>query len=230
MVSLLKSVAASNSSVLCTIHQPSSEVFLLFDMVIFMKDGMVLYHGDIDGLLPHFSKFDYHCPVNYNPSDYVMRLCQTVDNEILEKGMLLTDCQHHSKEEKNKQDDFVETDFELVKAPFTKQLYHLCKREARNIRRDRSALFVRFGMTIFLNFLYGLVFLNAGGKDDSDPNNLNAHFGAIVFVLVSSMYGPANAVIYSFPAERPVFIREYATGTCKYLKSTICVVLILNFS
>jgi ABC-type multidrug transport system ATPase subunit len=74
MVQLLKSVSESNSAVLCTIHQPSSEVFFLFDILIFLKGGRVLYQGSPKDVVPHLSRLGYNCPVNYNPSDYIMFL------------------------------------------------------------------------------------------------------------------------------------------------------------
>jgi ABC-type multidrug transport system ATPase subunit len=88
MVKLLKAVAQSNAAVLCTIHQPSSEVFLLFDLVIFMVDGLVFYQGPVEGITPYFSRFGYDCPSNYNPSDFVMHLSQTESMEVMEqKGL-----------------------------------------------------------------------------------------------------------------------------------------------
>lgn len=83
-----QAVAASGAAVLCTIHQPSSEVFQLFDLVIFMKDGLIFYQGKVSDIGPHFSRFGYDCPVNYNPSDFVMHLSQTESHSVLqEKGM-----------------------------------------------------------------------------------------------------------------------------------------------
>jgi len=64
-----------------------------------------------------------------------------------------------------------------------------------------------------MNILFGLVFLNAGNRDDSNPTNFNTHFGALVMVTISSMFGPSQAVMLAFPFERPMFMREYATGT-----------------
>ena len=40
----------------------------------------------------------------------------------------------------------------------------------------------RFGATIFLNILFGLIFLNAGGKDDSNPTNFSRYFVWVVCV------------------------------------------------
>ena len=66
--------------------------------------------------------------------------------------------------------------------------------------------------------MIGLIFLNAGARDDSDDSNHTAHFGAIMAVLVFSMFGPAQSIIVAFPYERPIFMREYATGTCTFLQ------------
>jgi len=59
MVALLRTVAAANAVCLCTIHQPSSEVFDLFDQVIFMKDGKVFYHGAVRELTAYFRGYGY---------------------------------------------------------------------------------------------------------------------------------------------------------------------------
>ena len=85
---VFQAVAASGAAVLCTIHQPSSEVFQLFDLVIFMKDGLIFYQGPVSEITPHFSRFGYDCPTNYNPSDFVMHLSQTESQSVLQtKGM-----------------------------------------------------------------------------------------------------------------------------------------------
>lgn len=65
------------------------------------------------------------------------------------------------------------------------------------------------------SLIFGLIFLNAGNRDDSNESNFYSHFGAITMVLISAMFGPAQSVMLAFPFERPMFLREYATGTCK---------------
>ena len=45
IVEYLNILARDGMTVLCTIHQPSSEVFALFDQVIFMKEGRIFYQG-----------------------------------------------------------------------------------------------------------------------------------------------------------------------------------------
>jgi hypothetical protein len=40
---------------------------------------------------------------------------------------------------------------------------------------------------------------------------LNSHFGAMVMILMMSMFGTAMPTLLSFPEERPVFLREFST-------------------
>jgi ABC-type multidrug transport system ATPase subunit len=219
MIQLLKKLAAESTAVLCTIHQPSSEVFELFDTAIFMKDGMIFYHGPVPDITRYFSSFDYHCPANYNPSDYVMFLTQTVSSEVISsKGMFLSSASQPKvvPATDDKSTGAAATEFSpKIQSAFLKQLYYLSTRELQNVVRDKQALGTRFGTSIFLSLLFGLIFLNAGGKDDSDPDNFNSHFGAVTLVLISAMMGATQPVMLAFPFERPMFMREYATGTCK---------------
>jgi len=237
-VMLLKKVAVdTNIPVLCTIHQPSSEVFFLFDNVIFMKDGFIFYAGPVTGISSHFLKCGFSCPPNYNPSDFIMFVSQTETVENLRgKGALMeTAPEDFSLEaaEGSPESSFQAADKVVVaKAGILKQLYFLSKRELISTRRDTAALGARFGITIFLNLLYGLIFYNAGGKDDSDPTNFNTHFGSITMIAISSMFGSAQPVMLMFPFERPMFLREYSTGTYScvaYFLSKIVMELPMTF-
>uniref|UniRef100_A0A7S1FPV2 ABC-2 type transporter transmembrane domain-containing protein n=1 Tax=Corethron hystrix TaxID=216773 RepID=A0A7S1FPV2_9STRA len=63
-----------------------------------------------------------------------------------------------------------------------------------------------------------------------------ASFGAIANLLISTMFGVANASLMEFPKDRPVFLREYSTNHYAVLpyflaKFTLeCVVVLLQVS
>jgi len=109
--------------------------------------------------------------------------------------------------------DMVEDQDVAIEASFGLQLYMLAGRDFTNVKRDVGALIGRFGVTAFLNLLFGLIFFKAGSGDDGDMNDFNAHFGAVTMVSISSMFGTAQPTLLSFPFERPMFLREYSTGT-----------------
>ena len=54
-VKLFSAIAKRNAVVLCTIHQPASDVFCLFDQVIFMKGGRILYQGPVSDVTGRYS-------------------------------------------------------------------------------------------------------------------------------------------------------------------------------
>lgn len=215
LITLLKRVAVKDGcTILCTIHQPSSEVFFLFDTVIFMKAGRIFYQGPVPESVVHFKQFGYECPSNYNPSDFIMSLTQTVTHEEAEsKGIYMT---LPSTLTDNQQSIRFDQEIEFkTESSFLKQMSMLTYRELINTKRDIGALIGRFGVTIVLNLLFGLIFFNAGGKNDGNNINFQSHFGAMTMILISSMFGAAQPVMLNFPFERPMFMREYSTGTCK---------------
>ncbi|MEO1689790.1 MAG: hypothetical protein AAFU61_18015, partial [Pseudomonadota bacterium] len=75
-VKLIRKVARRGATVLCTIHQPSSEVFALFDRVILMKGGRTMFQGPMQELVPFFDRCGYPVPTHYNAADHIMSVAQ----------------------------------------------------------------------------------------------------------------------------------------------------------
>ncbi|KXZ56662.1 hypothetical protein GPECTOR_1g597 [Gonium pectorale] len=79
VVHILRSVAHRHGrTILCTIHQPSSEVFHMFDDLIILADGQVegaglgvIYLGEVEGMVDWFGGLGYRCPTYTNPADYL---------------------------------------------------------------------------------------------------------------------------------------------------------------
>jgi ABC-type multidrug transport system ATPase subunit len=69
---VLKKVANAGSSVLFTIHQPSSEIFDSFDRLILLNKGRVMYQGPVHDVPAFFADRSQPVPPNYNPADHVM--------------------------------------------------------------------------------------------------------------------------------------------------------------
>lgn len=219
IVQILKKMSLQNTAVLVTIHQPSSEIFFLFDIVVFMKDGHIFYQGSATGVSDHFAALGCPCPSNYNPADFVMTLSQSETMAELEKKNLMMPTPDFEGKVRNSSIDLtavVAEDNNIKTANFCTQLQWLLQREYLNLTRNKAALGARFGVTIFLNLLFGLIFLGAGGKDNADPDSFSTHFGAMTMITISSMFGSAQPTMLEFPFERPMFMREYVTGTCKW--------------
>jgi ABC-type multidrug transport system ATPase subunit len=224
LIKLLRKIASSNATILCTIHQPSSEVFQLFDSAIFLVKGRVLYQGSVNKIVDFFGTRGYKCPDDYNTADFVLYVAQTETEETLEQDGFLTRTAPSPKaasgEEVMNASGHEDNDYEgeaemevIVKAGFFKQVYWVFSREIVGTTRNIPALVGRFGITAILSILFGLIFLNAGDQNDANPTNFNAHYGAVTMLMINAMFGSAQPTLLEFPNERPVFMREYSTGT-----------------
>ncbi|KAJ0714396.1 putative ABC-type xenobiotic transporter [Helianthus annuus] len=69
----LKSVARDGRTVISSIHQPSSEVFALFDDLFLLSGGETVYFGETKEAIEFFAESGFPCPMKRNPSDHFLR-------------------------------------------------------------------------------------------------------------------------------------------------------------
>jgi len=238
VISVLKQLSQMNRSVLCTIHQPSSEILHLFDQAIFLVEGQVAYQGSPHDIRAHFSKLDMICPEDYNPADFVLFCIQTHDDERIRK-VVTGWADKGEKREPLKAEGEAPLPSIPKRKGFCTELVTLSRRETRNAIRDKGTLGARYGSTIFLTLIYGFVFFQIGNKDmekgalvTRDGYDAQSHAGALTMVGISCMFGVAQPLLLTFASERPVFIREHASnmyGTIPYFISKTAVELPVVF-
>ena len=71
LIKSLKNLTEEGRTVVATIHQPSSEILRLFDDMILLNHGKIVYHGEVTNLVPYFDNIGYKCPEYTNPSDFI---------------------------------------------------------------------------------------------------------------------------------------------------------------
>lgn len=75
VLQVLKNLAQKDKTIILTIHQPSSEIFGMFDKLLLMANGRVAFLGTPAEANDFFTSLQAPCPTNYNPADfYVERL------------------------------------------------------------------------------------------------------------------------------------------------------------
>eukprot|EP01061_Rhynchopus_euleeides_P009423 TRINITY_DN185_c0_g1_i2.p1 TRINITY_DN185_c0_g1~~TRINITY_DN185_c0_g1_i2.p1 ORF type:complete len:623 (+),score=294.99 TRINITY_DN185_c0_g1_i2:258-2126(+) len=216
LVMILKSLAESGCTIVCTIHQPSSEVFALFHNVVCLRSGNIVYQGSVEGVASHFETDSFVCKNNTNPSDFAMQRLQMMDDAEMETlmGKLPKVVLPEIKGTLNKADLK-----KNEKASVGAQMWQLLQREFKQMVRDRATLAARFGMGVMLSLMIGCIFYDVGSEwgDDADLQDrstaVNNHWGALVFLTINGMFLSAQPMVLAFPLERAAFIREYTAGT-----------------
>lgn len=228
IVQLLKKVANAGTGVLFTIHQPSSELFNSFDHLILLNHGRVMYQGSVDGVYEFFGKRGQPVPEHYNPADWIMDVAQRNSKEELEKNQFfppdervlekaLTDGKVDELGQSVHSMEGNGSDKSMAKPSMITQTMMLYKREFLAIKRDIPSTAARFGITIFINVLVGLIFKGVGKSDTAIQSNLQSQFGALVMIVLNVMFGTAQPALLAFPEDRPVFLREYTTNHYKVI-------------
>jgi ABC-type multidrug transport system ATPase subunit len=222
---VLKKVANAGASVLFTIHQPSSVIFSSFDHLLVMNKGRLMYTGSVQDVPSYFANRGHPNPPNYNPADFIMDVAQSIPVEQLTReGFFPAD-------ERKIFDPFEpEEGQDALGITVTRHTYRgvdmydgsppgllteirlLFQREVNNLKRDTSALKARFSLSLVVGLIVGVIFWKVGETDSSVSTNLQSHFGAVILVSLMSMFETAQPALFAFPAERPVFLREYSTN------------------
>ncbi|CAM6091980.1 unnamed protein product [Calypogeia fissa] len=78
VVSTLKKLARDERTIMTSIHQPSSEVFSLFDDICLLSSGKQVYFGPLHSAVQFFSLAGFPCAPLRNPSDHYL-LCINSD-------------------------------------------------------------------------------------------------------------------------------------------------------
>ncbi|KAL5565958.1 hypothetical protein UlMin_029122 [Ulmus minor] len=69
----LRSLSRDGRTVIASIHQPSSEVFELFDQLFLLSGGKTVYFGQASDAYEFFAQAGFPCPALRNPSDHFLR-------------------------------------------------------------------------------------------------------------------------------------------------------------
>ncbi|EKC98104.1 ATP-dependent permease [Trichosporon asahii var. asahii CBS 8904] len=78
VIDALKTLAKQyNRTVIFTIHQPQSNIVALFDRLLILAKGQLVFSGKQSNAQAHFESNGYPCPPGYNIADYVIDV--TVD-------------------------------------------------------------------------------------------------------------------------------------------------------
>ncbi|KAL5743905.1 hypothetical protein ACOSQ2_027021 [Xanthoceras sorbifolium] len=69
----LSNIAHDGRIVVCSLHQPSSHLFDLFDDLLLLSNGETIYFGDAKLSVKFFAEAGFPCPTRRNPSDHFLR-------------------------------------------------------------------------------------------------------------------------------------------------------------
>lgn len=83
VVKILRAISETKTTIMCSIHQPSSEVFNQFDTLVLLCKGNVVFQGAVEDVDRVFRGKGLGVPPRTNVADHIILLTQTMPLEKL---------------------------------------------------------------------------------------------------------------------------------------------------
>jgi hypothetical protein len=83
LVRTLSRLAKGNRLVLISLHQPRSDIFRLFDLVLLMTSGTTIYLGAAEHMVQYFTAIGHPCPRYSNPADFYGELARPATSDLV---------------------------------------------------------------------------------------------------------------------------------------------------
>ena len=242
VVATLHNLSQQGKTILATIHQPSSEVYQMFDNIILLSNGRLAYLGPREEAIPYFERIGYPCPINYNPADYFVQILAFIpENEEESKERIKFLCDKHEEWENShlqkKQPIERVNSFQsrIISRPryqagWFKQFHVLFYRAMLSAKRDKMVSVIRIMQSLILGVVVGLIYLRLSYNQE----NIQNFAGLLFFIVTNLSFASLQGVIFVFPVEVPVFLREHKNGMYRtdtyYLAKTLAEVPIFSLA
>ncbi|CAF0924139.1 unnamed protein product [Adineta steineri] len=206
-------------TIVCSIHQPQSKIFDLFDSLVLLKAGNIIYQGPRNQAMEVYHAAGFPCPLYTNPADHLLDVITplkigtihvTLEQEAATEEAIIR-CQPPVDIDLNMGVDKRRT--QMANLPLnptwlTQTRILLC-RNLREQSRKLRILMISLIQTIIMAVLIGIAFLNIGNTQTS----IVRREPVIFFCIINQGFFGALTVINSFPVERTLTLRERASGT-----------------
>ena len=99
-----------NRTVISTIHQPNSDIYEMFDRLMLLARGKIIFFNEARLAVDYFSKIGEPCPELSNPADFFMSMMsiESIELDEQEKGNAVVDKEDIQKKYQEKIEFFVE--------------------------------------------------------------------------------------------------------------------------
>lgn len=211
---------AHNLIVVCSIHQPSTSTFELFDKLLLLSEGKTCYFGPVSDIRPYFDNLGYRMSLYINPAEFILDLVNNefaVDKDAAKRK--LSDIHDAWTSSQKRQKNLSITEKTAVPhtrtVKWTPSLSNESPRTTLAVlhrswiksRRDILVYGVRFGMYMGLAIMMGTVWLRLSATQTDIQSFANCIlFGSTFMSFMAVVYVPA------FVEDRLVYLKDRENG------------------
>jgi len=199
----LRSMARNHgTTVMLTIHQPSSALYECFDKLMLMAPGgRMAYFGDVATATAHFARIGRPVPALWTPTDHYIELL-VVENTCSEV------CEAWAKADQPVAPAASSRPpCTLSMPPFLYQLRVLWPRSFKRTQRTYLTP-MNYKLQVGLALVFGFVYFQVGQRM---PERLTDYVGTIFFIVAHWSWTPLFQGLGNFPREKEMLTKEKAS-------------------
>eukprot|EP00117_Sycon_ciliatum_P041880 scpid42758/ scgid30555/ Protein white len=233
VVRTLRQLADSGRTIICTIHQPPSEVFQRFQQLLLIAEGRTAYMGPIADGPETFARLGYPCPENYNHADFYIHTLSIIpgkEDECRARVNEITDDYHERAAASGSLPDpepvssrmtsMLKTMSRNRVKPLVTQFRYLLQRSFLTSIREFQVVGVQLMQTLVMAILFGVVYFQS--DKDNGSERIQNFAGSASIIIVSCQYSTIYPVVQVLPSEMQVFIRDHDNHMYKTWVYYIC--------
>ncbi|KAJ8917893.1 hypothetical protein NQ315_002585 [Exocentrus adspersus] len=211
VVKILEATTMSGKMILVTLHQPSSQIFDLFNDIILLANGKLIFEGSKQQAKLFFESANLYCPVSYNPADFYMKhITASYENDSeLRKITRLCKLFNDNFQRPNEGTNFYHSNG-LFKQRINKknvmvQLKWLIWRAFIDSKRSLYIYKTNYICLMIGALIIATLFSNVKLDSSSSVQSIQ---GALFLIVSELVFTHMYCVIPIFPEEVVVFVRE----------------------
>ncbi|GAB0092532.1 hypothetical protein DMENIID0001_075320 [Sergentomyia squamirostris] len=209
LITYLRELAHTGLTVICVIHQPSSQVLELFDDLYVLSEGNCVYNGSVENIVPAFQEAGYQCPQYYNRADFVLEVASHQifgDHEFLiKKAKVIDDFTYDINKIDGVTKMYTQNDNFQYPISQWKQFCILFRRIFLYNRREFIVTHMKILLCLTLGFFIGFSFYKFGNDASKTMENVS-----LIFILIiMTFFCNSLPLILLYPSEVKILHREY---------------------
>lgn len=219
--SVLKTLCHLGKTVVMTIHQPSSDLYDLFDDMLLLANGETVFWGPSSQSVQYFCQLGYSCPPFCNPCDYfflhVLNVSSPSGDMKLQQLHEAWRTSSSSKATKKEISHLLADNENTIKdiilsqkagVPCLRKMSLLTRRGFKHFFRNKMLLPSRLLQALLSSLVAMAVFW---GVTDNQTG-IMARSGVLFYFAANTLFSSVLSVLSAFSSERSVFMREYSNG------------------
>lgn len=179
VIETLRGLADQGKTIVSVIHQPSQHTFQLFDDLLLLSEGRLMYFGEVSKVRQHMTDLGYGCESEIGTAEHVLDCVSRVigaDDEAERLSIerierIASEAANHARQlvSFSGEDSVEKKSFKKMKHIIDKTAAHpgtnifrqfrlLLKRSVQELLRGKAAIFVKIVQQVSLGLIYGGIY------------------------------------------------------------------------